>query len=1506
MKRLLQKRELIKRKLKIKNKKNFWALWLILVIFSLQIINIDNNTDIYFFNEINSSQKSPNNNHNNHNNPNSSDVSGSDLYSEQISVYLTGGASLIRQSFVTNDSNVFKSMDFNDPGFIDCSLMIAASNGITPKIFPKPVSNTIFSSENLFLFEPFFGFLYYNNSGISNKSISERAQRAFNIIKNAFDIQIIHLETEKEDNYFFPFIGYYPNWETMINIMFDNAPNDGYWGSVDTTRLKSKEYLENNHLSSVILMLDSINLLYDGINLSRKYFDFDITEFSLTFMESSGIMDIFSSTFGIMNIPSGAFTSLDVNSFLSGSSKILISLLHYEGNEDGIERLEDNSYEFNLFKALNYNYSRKGSLEPSEKIYISLIGAIMTEIDISVYSADIMDYYPLNFELSDNIIETVEEASFLIGEDLDLGQIENYSIASFWETTECISKLSSGIQNLEDQQDIMNLLSFLSFGNAPMIPTGILNPIDNFIVKYAINNSEPILKITKEYINHPFDMGIYGLNVTVQNKGNITVYGKEIPNVIDFDQIIQIPSLINTFIQEVHPEVTPREFLSTDVNPRFFLVDTYGTGLYDTFYPNLNNTDALTFYNPVLAEEIMNSSYNYFFYSRGISEQERQDLADQMVSSDSVMNPNNWKLDPGEGFNYTVENTFGNYSFKSFDAFNFTINADFEPLLSYGTSSDSTNASNAQCMDLKYWNITSEQIGGNNYIQSLFSFKNSSNLDLTENNIDRIQIQSSFLTNISDFRPQLEFFNYSIGNFGNFQTIPQENLETTNVSLIFSAFTNFSDYVNFSDNNPLIFKITLITDEPLYLSLDCINLTIADRVLTQLSEQPAKVAYLSFYENNTYRVSSNDFIIITDHAPMLICEASLERYNSFPGEINTYYLDITNVGDETAKDVNISIQIPGKIYNAGNFTIGNGVLEYNVSSLISGDMVELMFEFYTPNSMFVPRAKIEYNNFKIQVQDLEGNFKIVDGVIQWGSEGEPSADRLSINESAGEIQVISEQFNHKNVVEINDTQINETSSLVYSYLNNISSDSIEFWATLNSTGNLTVNFYDFNGTVGPNICFNSGIIGIFNGSTMNNLNSYSTHSFSHLRIEFNCSTGVFNLYINGENFGTFNFLNNIANITGFSFLSSSEDEDYSIYIDAIGIESLGYEKWGNFNTTMGKFVVYSNDLFLSAPIDYSDNFYSRKPNVDLINIYYETNYSEADISGGLAPSVGDLIELKIIITNMGTTAIDDLDIIFSQYIKGFMRLSNNTLNISNLPSGLNKSVTVILNKTEYNAFFYDRINVTGNQYPILRSIPDRPILLGYKSINISKSFTDMDGEQGNLVTVFINVTNVGNILFKNITVNDISGFPKAGFILFSGVINKVINTLEPGESYIYSYKIKCNQQGYFQISSAKIEFDYLYPIISESNILIVKVRNNWFINASYIIIPGLLGFLITAGLYLWKNKYDLEAAEFERREELIFGTDYSSSWDKFIIEEHLQDIMDGKDVSRKRKREEVF
>ena len=136
----------------------------------------------------------------------------------------------------------------------------------------------------------------------------------------------------------------------------------------------------------------------------------------------------------------------------------------------------------------------------SEKIFIGPVGAILTDIDVSIFNAEVSSFEPSNLEISDYLTDLIELAAFFTGTDeLDTSLIENYSLGVFWEVHGEINRLTTNIQNLHDSTDPVNLLRLSSLPGIQMIPTGILNPIDEFNIDYCVNTSEPVLQIDKNF-----------------------------------------------------------------------------------------------------------------------------------------------------------------------------------------------------------------------------------------------------------------------------------------------------------------------------------------------------------------------------------------------------------------------------------------------------------------------------------------------------------------------------------------------------------------------------------------------------------------------------------------------------------------------------------------------------------------------------------------------------------------------------------------------------------------------------------------------------------------------------------------------------------------------------------------------------------------------------------------------------------------------------------------------
>jgi hypothetical protein len=1233
--------------------------------------------------------------------PETSVVAGSEMYSEQLSAYIVGDTSIIKQGYITNDSNILNGFNYDDPAFHECSILIASSNGIIPEMFPTPFSESAFGSDKFLSYDCFYGFLYYNPA--SGKTIEDRATRALEIIENLFDIQLFMLDTFSED-FFFPFFGFYPDWDDYFNLVISNAPQDGYWGAIDTDRLLTEEYLTQKHISSYILMLDSVDVLTEGFDFPQGYEQFEIDQITTSFADISEISGVFSSVFDLLNFTSDAFSMFDTSRLLEGNSKYITTIIQYEGKEEGLQRVSENIYDFDLMKALNYNVTHRGALGPSKKIYISLTGALLTEIDISIYSSDILSFKPLYNTFSTYILDSIVEAAFLLGQNLDISIISNYSLRTFWRTDDAVNRIVTNLYDHATIDNPLNLITTLSLTGLPVIPTGILEPLKEFQIQFAVNSTEPVLRIQKDYRFYSYDTGNYDIDITITNEGEIPAWGKKIEFPVLNQTFLPIPEVLTTLIENEYG-MSAEEYLIPDEPLRFLFVDSLGSGFYDYLYPQVTNLTQLTFYKPEFAEEILDPIHDDYFNSSGVSESERDLYAEIFNQTDSIFNPDNWKLDPGEKITYTISGLSIEpfYNYTSFYDLNFTITEDdLEPYVAYGETLSPSEPINATTIDGTTWDLISEQIGEDNIIQVYFSFENSTPIDLYSYSLDQIGLECVFSSNLNldmDTQFVLEFYNTSSMQF---EVISNAVYSASSSNIEFLTPSNIIDYIDPDNNYQSIFKLTFTTNSIQILSIEQILLQFYDRDLDLIEESPAVVAYSTFTGYNTYFIDSNPIPAVSDPSPILIAYADLEHYNSTPGMLNKYNLTIQNIGDLEAIDVNVTLKTPGIIKDPGNFTIINGYLIFNISTIhVDQKIQNLTFQFYTPNSNNLPLADIDYN-----------------------------------------------------------------------------------------------------------------------------------HPITLL------------------------------------------------------------------NSTEADFTTHPNDLFLSAPIDYKNYI----PFVYTIKFSYASNFTDASSPGGVAPQEGDIFRLDLVVENTSNITLSDINVSIPDNVVGLRRLDNESEFFSNIGPNTSKISSTLINKTQWNSLLFPNIDkFLSTQKFLIQIERNCPIILGYINFTIEKTFSDYDGTRKSIISVQINVTNTGNIHVHDLTVIDFAGYPKEGFSLMSGTPDRFISTLMPGEKFIYTYTLRMEKQGLFEITPALIQYDYIEKMNAYSSPFTVKVRNNWFVNALYVLLPTIIGGVVTGLVYWSKKRYDLEAAEFARREELMFGQDLRSiAWNKKSIQEELLDLQESEENKQKK------
>jgi len=1219
---------------------------------------------------------------------NPSDIAGTDLYAEQINAFVAGNKSIIKQSLFTNDTSILPRFDTRDPAFYKCNVLFSASNGITPEIFPRVLNEDGFNRQYEMTFNSFSGFLYYDEE-INEDDVKLRADRALEIIKRKFEIDLIMVNVSNP--YLFPFVGYYPDWDNYFHEITTNLPMDGYWKALDVERLTSEEYINSQHLSSTFFLVNSLDLLDKDITESIDQVNFNIDSLDLTYLEN--LED------------SGGFADMFSGLTLSNESHYTSLMVQYEGLSEGIKNIGENEYKFNLWDALGYQGE---PLQPSEKIFIALTGAFMSEIDINIFCTEIVDETPKYFTFYDFLLEQIALLSFYADVDFDVQTLKDYSFELIWVDEKGFKHNYVNPVNLNDPTDYINFLHQLGWQGLPGIPTGILNPIEDFVITYKVSNSEPNLLITKDLIGENASFGVYNtfsFNITAKNVGNETAWGVPTPIPIELDDAFSIivgpigvilgldEDLKDAIWEVARIEYSGQydsleDFFNFDEDPRMFYFDTTGAGLIDTYYPNISNISELLPYN-----ENMNHVIDLIVIGNPqlISSLETiglpsDSLKETFTNNESIWNDDNWKLEPNEIISYT----FDNFSIEGFDTFsqfykyNFTMKETFPelPSLISGVSIEETSPQMALANDEEDWIIESEEKYVDQHeIEIQFLFENTTNIDLINNSLDRVSI----IINFTDPNNVLEFevFNFSTEEF---QQISEFLTSTDNNKSTFSFVKNQGtlDWLfdpTARDNHTILLKIKGISTSLFNISINDLDVELYYRDVNEYKVLGSRVIYTSLSGIVEYIRTSNSISLSTYDMASIVSYSYLTNYSTKVGDINNLTLVFRNIGSDFAENINISILIPGIIYDPINFTIAENYLKYNIDELAPYTEKQVSFSFYVPNSAIIGSTNI----------------------------------------------------------------------------------------------------------------------------------SYSTPE--HIQ---------------------------------------------------------------NLNSTILE--THPNHVYFSAPIDYLTRF----PYIKTIDIYFNAS--------NLVPSIGEEINLSVHIKNNGLEGfnIQNLTISMNDQFGDLARIDNETVNIAEIGYNEIKSFNITLIKSDWKGYFYPSINyVEVSENNLIQIASSEPLILGKINISIIKSVDKNQVEIGDIITVELNVKNVGTICAKNVSINDIISFIEIDFNLISGSLINTISCLQPGDNMTFSYKIQAITQTLLKLKPASVEYYYLLKIKDASNLVEIKVIIPETIQVFFILGPMLISLSVLT-IFLWKTKkYKVKKYELQRNELLLFKV--SGSITVLKIENTLRD-----------------
>jgi uncharacterized repeat protein (TIGR01451 family) len=921
-----------------------------------------------------------------------SDIAGSDLYAEQINVYVASNKSIIKQSLFTNDTNIFSQLDLNDPAFYKCNALISVSNTINPGIFPKLLIESNLGSQYELGFNSFIGFLSYEEElNISDAQL--KAARALEIIKRKFEIDLIEVNGTKPNN--FLFVGDYPKWDLFFEEITNNLPMDGYWKALDLSRLTSEEYYNNYHLSSTFMILNSLDFIEEEPEFLTEQLNFNFQTLDFSYLENLNMEELIDQfkliveNFG--DLLNATISEDELEQFIEilGSLNLLNEssytslMIQYEGLSEGLKKVGNNQYMFNLWDSLGY----KGNpLAPSEKIYIALIGAFMSDIEINILCTDIIDQTPSNFEFYDYLLEQISFLLYLAGVEFDTQALKDYSFELFWVNEEGFKKSYVKLVNPNDPSDFINLLQQLGFSGFSYIPTGIINPPDNFIITYNSSYSEPNLVIKKELVGNNASFGAYrnfNYSITAENIGNTTAWGIPTPIPLELNDFFSLLTLGNQdladefqntiwdIVKIEYPDQysSLENFFNFDKDPLIFSFDSFGAGIYDTFFPDILNFTNLWPFNYEMDNiiDIVITGYPQLITALTVLGLTPDELKDTFTNEYSIWNSENWKLEPGEILSYEVENVSiaSLDSFQSFYSNNFTIEKTPEtPEVIIGTSKDNTTLDMAMTMNNESWVIESEEFFLTQKIEIDFIFRNDTIIDFVNNTLERISIIINFSTS-----EDLDSLNFLIFNFSSEEFIDiisyLDSRENNTWTFSFINNNQSLDWLFYPlepVNYSVLFKITGGDTDIFNISIDNLDIEFSTRHINFNDDTGSRVVFGSLSGNVQFERISNSILLSTYDMASIVSTSYCTSYSSTPGTFNTYTLNLKNIGSNTAKNISIQLPTPGIINETNDFTLANGNLTYFLPSLNPLEEKTINFSFYVPNTRLISEVLILFNN----------------------------------------------------------------------------------------------------------------------------------------------------------------------------------------------------------------------------------------------------------------------------------------------------------------------------------------------------------------------------------------------------------------------------------------------------------------------------------------------------------------------------------------------------------------
>ena len=166
------------------------------------------------------------------------------------------------------------------------------------------------------------------------------------------------------------------------------------------------------------------------------------------------------------------------------------------------------------------------------------------------------------------------------------------------------------------------------------------------------------------------------------------------------------------------------------------------------------------------------------------------------------------------------------------------------------------------------------------------------------------------------------------------------------------------DPVNYS----VLLKINGVDTDVFNISIDELDIEFSTRDINVNEDPGSRVVFGSTTGNVQFERYSNSILLSTYDMASIMATSYCTNYSSKPGALNTYSINLNNIGSNTAENISVNLSIPGIINKTNEFTLENSNLTYYLPFLNPSEETTINFSFYTPNTRLISEVLITYDN----------------------------------------------------------------------------------------------------------------------------------------------------------------------------------------------------------------------------------------------------------------------------------------------------------------------------------------------------------------------------------------------------------------------------------------------------------------------------------------------------------------------------------------------------------------